>query len=46
VSGVFLDMDYVRAHGKDERVGVDSFHEGIEFHYRLMKALSSGDKTH
>jgi acetylornithine deacetylase/succinyl-diaminopimelate desuccinylase-like protein len=46
VSGVFLDMDDVRAHGKDERVGVDSFHEGVEFHYRLMKALSSGDKTH
>jgi acetylornithine deacetylase/succinyl-diaminopimelate desuccinylase-like protein len=41
VSGVFLDMDDVRAHGKDERVAVASFHEGVDFHYRLMKALSS-----
>jgi len=42
VSGVFLDMDDVRAHGKDERVSVASFHEGVEFYYRLIKALSSG----
>jgi len=41
VSGVFIDMDDVRAHGKDERVSVASFHEGVDFHYRLMKALSS-----
>jgi acetylornithine deacetylase/succinyl-diaminopimelate desuccinylase-like protein len=42
VSGVFLDMDDVRAHGKDERVGVASFHEGVDFYYRLIQALSSG----
>lgn len=42
VSGVFIDMDDVRAHGKDERVGVASFHEGVDFHYRLIRALSSG----
>ena len=44
VSGVFIDMDDVRAHGKDERVGVESFHEGVEFHYRLMKVLSSAPR--
>ena len=41
VSGIFGDVDDVRAHGKDERVSVTSFHEGREFLYRLMKALSS-----
>ena len=41
VSGVFIDIDDVRAHGKDERVGVDSFHEGVDFYNRLMKNLSS-----
>jgi acetylornithine deacetylase/succinyl-diaminopimelate desuccinylase-like protein len=41
VSGVFIDMDDVRAHGKDERVAVTSFHEGVDFYYRLIKRLSS-----
>ena len=41
VSGVFIDIDDVRAHGKDERVLVSSFHEGVAFYYRLIKALSS-----
>lgn len=41
ISGVFIDIDDVRAHGRDERVGVESFHEGVEFYYRLIKALSS-----
>ena len=42
VSGVFLDVDDIRAHGKDERVSVASFHEGVDFYYRLIQALSSG----
>jgi acetylornithine deacetylase/succinyl-diaminopimelate desuccinylase-like protein len=41
ISGVFIDIDDVRAHGRDERVGVESFHEGVEFYHRLIKALSS-----
>jgi acetylornithine deacetylase/succinyl-diaminopimelate desuccinylase-like protein len=41
VSGVFIDVDDVRAHGKDERVLVESFHDGVEFYDRLVKALSS-----
>ena len=36
-----LDIDDVRAHGKDERVSVASFHEGGDFSYRLIKGLSS-----
>jgi acetylornithine deacetylase/succinyl-diaminopimelate desuccinylase-like protein len=42
VSGLFDDIDDVRAHGKDERMGVREFFDGLEFMYRLMKALSSG----
>jgi acetylornithine deacetylase/succinyl-diaminopimelate desuccinylase-like protein len=40
VSGVFYDIDDVRAHGKDERISVQSFYEGVEFMYRLMRDLS------
>ena len=41
IDGTFADIDDIRAHGKDERVGVKQFYEGLEFHYRLIKALSS-----
>jgi acetylornithine deacetylase/succinyl-diaminopimelate desuccinylase-like protein len=41
ISGIFYDVDDVRAHGRDERVGVKQFHEGREFLYRLVKALST-----
>jgi acetylornithine deacetylase/succinyl-diaminopimelate desuccinylase-like protein len=41
VSGMFGDVDDVRAHGKDERIGVKEFFNGVEFMYRLMKTLSS-----
>ncbi|MBI3698443.1 MAG: hypothetical protein HY238_26835 [Acidobacteria bacterium] len=41
VSGIFEDLDDVRWHGKDERLGVRQFFEGQEFLYRLVKALSS-----
>ncbi len=40
VSGIFGDMDDVRAHGRDERIRIDHFHEGQEFLYRLVKALA------
>ena len=40
ISGVFYDIDDVRAHGKDERVSIQSFYEGVEFMYRLMKELT------
>ena len=41
VSGVALDQDDVRAHGKDERVRVVSFYDGVEFYYRYLKALTT-----
>jgi acetylornithine deacetylase/succinyl-diaminopimelate desuccinylase-like protein len=40
VDGTFGDIDDVRAHGRDERIGVKQFYEGLEFQYRLIKALS------
>lgn len=42
VSGLFGDMNDVRAHGRDERVGIVQFHEGQEFLYRLVRALTGG----
>jgi acetylornithine deacetylase/succinyl-diaminopimelate desuccinylase-like protein len=41
VSGFFEDVNDMRAHGRDERMGVKQFYEGREFLYRLVKALSS-----
>jgi acetylornithine deacetylase/succinyl-diaminopimelate desuccinylase-like protein len=40
VSGLFGDIDDNRAHGRDERMAVSSFYEGLDFLYRLMKALA------
>ena len=34
VSGIAIDQDDVRAHGKDERVRVSAFYDGVEFYYR------------
>ena len=41
ISGVFMDVDDVRAHGKDERIGVKDFYDGLEYEYQLIKAFSS-----
>jgi acetylornithine deacetylase/succinyl-diaminopimelate desuccinylase-like protein len=40
ISGMFTDMDDVRAHGKDERIGVNDFYQGVEFMYRFIKEIS------
>ena len=45
VSGLFADITDVRAHGRDERIGVKSFYEGQEFLYQLVKELSSPTKV-
>lgn len=41
ISGMFANTDDVRAHGKDERLGVREFYEGVDFMYRLITALAS-----
>jgi acetylornithine deacetylase/succinyl-diaminopimelate desuccinylase-like protein len=43
VSGVFLDLDDIRAHGRDERIGVQDFYDGVEYVYRLGRELASPD---
>jgi acetylornithine deacetylase/succinyl-diaminopimelate desuccinylase-like protein len=40
VSGLFSDIDDVRAHGRDERLLVRSFEEGHEFLDRLVRKLA------
>jgi acetylornithine deacetylase/succinyl-diaminopimelate desuccinylase-like protein len=40
-SGLAIDRHDVRAHGKDERLRVQSYDEGVEFYYRYLKALTS-----
>jgi acetylornithine deacetylase/succinyl-diaminopimelate desuccinylase-like protein len=40
-SGMFGEVDDIRAHGRDERMLVRSLYEGQEYLYRLVKVLSS-----
>ncbi len=39
LASLWSDIDDVRVHGRDERVGARQFYEGVEFTYRLMKAM-------
>jgi acetylornithine deacetylase/succinyl-diaminopimelate desuccinylase-like protein len=41
VSGEQYDRDDVRAHGKDERVAVESFARGVDFYYLFLKGVTS-----
>jgi acetylornithine deacetylase/succinyl-diaminopimelate desuccinylase-like protein len=38
---MFFDMEDHRSHGKDERVAVQDFYDGVEFGYRFLKMLST-----
>jgi len=40
VSGIFVDIDDMRMHGRDERLGVKQFYEGDEFLSRLVAKLA------
>jgi acetylornithine deacetylase/succinyl-diaminopimelate desuccinylase-like protein len=40
ISGTAIDRDDVRAHGKDERLGMESFYKGVDFYYRYLKAVT------
>jgi acetylornithine deacetylase/succinyl-diaminopimelate desuccinylase-like protein len=40
IGGVGVGFDDVRAHGRDERVGVESFYTSVEFYYLFLKALT------
>jgi acetylornithine deacetylase/succinyl-diaminopimelate desuccinylase-like protein len=40
--GMGIDEDDSRAHGRDERLGVESYYKGTEFQYRYLKTLTGG----
>ncbi len=40
ITGVGVDTDDVRAHGRDERVRAKSFYQGVDFYYRYLKAVT------
>lgn len=41
VAGVAIDRDDDREHGRDERVGVESFYRGLDFWYDFLTTLTS-----
>lgn len=41
VSAIFEEVGDVRAHGRDERIGVQAYHDAARFWYRYVKALAS-----
>ena len=43
VSGLFGDPNDVRSHGRDERMLVRSFYEGLEFLDRLVRRVAGGE---
>jgi acetylornithine deacetylase/succinyl-diaminopimelate desuccinylase-like protein len=40
IQGVFIERDDFRAHGRDERLGIQQFYEAQTFLYELVKALA------
>lgn len=40
LSSVFLDVDDVRAHGRDERIMTKSFYEGVDYMYQLVREIA------
>jgi acetylornithine deacetylase/succinyl-diaminopimelate desuccinylase-like protein len=41
ILGTATDLDDIREHGKDERMAVQDFYNGLEFEYQLIKAIAS-----
>jgi len=41
ISCMFFEMNDNRAHGKDERVGIQDFYDGVEFNYRFIQQLAA-----
>jgi acetylornithine deacetylase/succinyl-diaminopimelate desuccinylase-like protein len=40
ISGEQYDRDDIRAHGKDERIGVQSFYRAVDFYYVFLKDVT------
>jgi acetylornithine deacetylase/succinyl-diaminopimelate desuccinylase-like protein len=41
ISGIALETNDVRAHGKDERVPVESYFTAVDFYYQFLKTLTA-----
>ena len=44
VTGIAIDHDDVRMHGRDERVPVESYYTGVEFYYQFLKSLTTSKR--
>jgi acetylornithine deacetylase/succinyl-diaminopimelate desuccinylase-like protein len=42
IGGGWNDINDIRMHGRDERMGQEDFYQTVEFTYRLMKELTGG----
>jgi acetylornithine deacetylase/succinyl-diaminopimelate desuccinylase-like protein len=45
VSAVFERIDDIRAHGRDERIGVKAYHDAARYWYELVKTLAGRQET-
>ncbi len=45
IACMFFDSEDDRAHGKDERLVVQDFYDGVEFTYRFMKELATARRS-
>jgi acetylornithine deacetylase/succinyl-diaminopimelate desuccinylase-like protein len=45
VSAVFERIDDIRAHGRDERIGVKAYHDAARYWYELVKNLAEVQKS-
>ena len=41
-NGMAIEEGDERAHGRDERLGIESYYAGVEFEYLYLKAMTSG----
>lgn len=41
ISGTSVERTDIRAHGRDERLGVESFYQGVDFFYKFLKAVTN-----
>ncbi len=42
VCGLAIDVDDDRSHGRDERLPIESYYNGVVFYYRYAKAVVGG----
>jgi acetylornithine deacetylase/succinyl-diaminopimelate desuccinylase-like protein len=40
LTGLFIAIDDIRAHGKDERILITAFDQGLDFTYDFLKRLT------